>query len=109
MMKYYIGVCFSPKKHRLFSDIVKDGDNFGIETKRFCTSDNNNDVIKLNFQRKICNQNITAIEQVINKCAIFDIVYPTDFIYNLQPQVMFGIVHHIIGWKIRSCVTQTSD
>ena len=66
-------------------------------------------VIKLNFQRKICNQNITAIEQVINKCAIFDIVYPTDFIYNLQPQVMFGQVHHIIGRKIRSCVTQTSD
>ena len=49
MMKYYIGVCFSPKKHRLFSDIVKHNDNFGIEIKRFCTSDNSNDVIFNDF------------------------------------------------------------
>ena len=55
MMKYYIGVCFSPKKHRLFSDIVKDGDNFGIETKRFRTSDNNNDIIFNDFT-SLCNK-----------------------------------------------------
>ena len=61
------------------------------------------------FERKICKRNITTIEKVINKCAIFDIVYLTDFIYNLQPQVMFGIVHHITGRKIRRSVTQNSD
>ena len=54
-MKCYIGVCFSPKKHRLFSNIVKDGDNFGIEAKRFCISDNNNDIIFNDFT-SLCNK-----------------------------------------------------
>ena len=48
-MKYYIGMCFFPEKQRLFSDIVQDSDNSGIEIKRFRTSDNNNDIIFNDF------------------------------------------------------------
>ena len=48
-MKYYTGVCFFPEKQRLFSDIVQDSDNSGIEIKRFRTSDNNNDIIFNDF------------------------------------------------------------
>ena len=49
VMKYYTGVCFFPEKQRLFSDIVQDSDNSGIEIKRFRTSDNNNNIIFNDF------------------------------------------------------------
>ena len=45
------GVCFSPEKHQLFSETVKDNVNFGIEIKPFCSSDKNNDIIVSGFKQ----------------------------------------------------------
>ena len=39
---------------------------------------------ELNFERKTLQSKIFAIEQVINECAIYDIVDVTGLIYNLQ-------------------------
>ena len=78
------GVCFSPEKHRLFPDIINDSSNSSIATKRFRSSDNNNDIIindfssvkktEFTFERKTLQLKIFTIEQVINECAIYDIV-----------------------------------
>ena len=90
------GVCFSPEKHRLFNDIINDSSHSGIEIKLFRSSDNNNDIIvndfssvkktELNFGRKTLQSKIFTIEQVINECAIYDIVDVTGLVYNLQTE-----------------------
>ena len=90
------GVCFSTEKHRLFNSIINDSSNSGIEIKRFRSSDNNSDIIvndfslvkktELNFERKTLQSKFFTIEQVINKCAIYDIVDVTGLIYNLQTE-----------------------
>ena len=73
-------VCFSAKKHRLFNDIINDSFHSGIEIKRFCSRDNNNNIIvndfssvkkiERNFERKTLQSKLFTIEQVINECAI---------------------------------------
>ena len=90
------GACFFLQKHQLFNDIINDSSHSGIEVKRFRSSDNNNDIIvndfssvkksKLNFERKTLQLKIFAIEQVINECAIYDIVDVTGLVYNLQTE-----------------------
>ena len=92
----YRGVYFSPAKHRLFKDITNDSSHSGIEINRFRSSDNNSDIIvnefssvkktKLNFERKTLQSEIFTIEQVINECAIYDIVDVTGLVYNLQTE-----------------------
>ena len=94
------GVCFSPEKHRLFNYIINDSPHSGIETKGFRSSDNNNDITvkdlqsvkktELNFERKTLQSNIFTTEQVINECAIYDIVGVTGLIYNLQTEAGHG-------------------
>ena len=94
MMKRYIVFCFSPEKHRLlFSDITKDSASSGIEIKQFRSNNNKNifvndftSVKKVKFGKKTLQANIFTIKQMINECAIFDIVDVTGFIYNLQPK-----------------------
>ena len=39
------GVSFFPEKHRIFTDILKEGVNSGTEIKGFRSSVNNNDII----------------------------------------------------------------
>ena len=90
------GVCFSPEKHRLLNDIRNDSSHSGLEMKRFRSSDNNNEIIvndfssvkktELNFERKTLQSKFFTIEQVINECAIYDIVGETGFAYNLQTE-----------------------
>ena len=93
------GVCFSPEKHQLFNDIMNDSSHSGTEIKRFCSSDNNNDIIvndlssvkktELNFERKTLQSKIFTIEQVIDECAIYDIFDVTGVIYNLQTEAEY--------------------
>ena len=45
----YRGVCFSPEKHALFNNISKDDNNTGIESKRFRSSESNEDIIINDF------------------------------------------------------------
>ena len=88
------GVCFSPWKHRLFINIINDSSHSGIEIKSFRSSDNNNGIIvnyfssvkktDINFERKTLQSKIVTIEQVINECAIYDIVDVTGLVCNLQ-------------------------
>ena len=87
-------VCFSPEKHRLFNDIINDSSHSGIEIKR--SGDNDNDIIvnnfssvrktELNFERKTLQSKFFTTEQVINECAIYDIVDVTGLVYNLQTE-----------------------
>ena len=89
------GVCFSWEKHRLFNNINVSSHS-GIEIKCFGSSDNNNDIIvnhfssvkktDLNFERKTLQSKCFTIEQVINECAIYDIVDVTGLVYNLQTE-----------------------
>ena len=90
------GVCFSPEKYRLFNNIINDSSHSGIEIKSFRSNDNNNDIIvndfssvkktELNFERKTLQSKIFTTEQVINECAIYDIVDITGLVYNLQTE-----------------------
>ena len=90
-------MCFFLEKHRLSIDIDKDSANSGIEFKRFCSRDNKNDIIvndftsvtktEVNFERKTLQANNFWTNQVINECAIFDIVDLTGFMYNVQSVV----------------------
>ena len=68
----------------MFNDIINDSSHTGTEIKRFRSSDNNSDIIvnyfssvkktELNFERKALQSEMFTIEQVINECAIYDIV-----------------------------------
>ena len=106
----YPGVCFSPEKHALFNDISKDNNNAGIETKRFRSSETNEYVIindfssvkktELDFESKILREKKNRArfrkedfkrkpftgQQVINECAIYDIVDKSGLVYNLQQE-----------------------
>ena len=87
------GVCFFPEKRWLFSDITNDSFHSGIEIKSFFSSDNNNNIVnkfpsvektELSFERKTLLSKIFTVEQVINECAVYDIVDVTGLLYNLQ-------------------------
>ena len=89
------GVCFSPEKHALFNDISKDDNNTGIEIKQFGSSESNEDIIvndfssvkkQLNFERKNFQRKPFSVQQVINECAIYDIVDISGLVYNLQQE-----------------------
>ena len=90
------GVCFSPEKYALFNDISKDDNNTGIEIKRFRSSKNNEDIIvnnfssvkktEVNFERKDFQRKPFTGQQVINECAIYDIVDISGLVYNLQQE-----------------------
>ena len=92
----YQGVCFSPEKHVLFNNISKDDNNTGIKIKRFQSSENNEDIIvndfssarktEVNFERKDFQRAPVTVQQVINKCAIYDIVDISGLVYNLQQE-----------------------
>ena len=83
-------VCFSREKHRLFNDIINDSSHFGIEIKRFHSSDYSNDIIvndfssvkktELNLERKTLQSKFCTIEQVINECVTYDIVDVTGLV-----------------------------
>ena len=82
-------VCFSREKHRLFNDI-NDSSHFGIEIKRFHSSDYSNDIIvndfssvkktELNLERKTLQSKFCTVEQVINECVTYDIVDVTGLV-----------------------------
>ena len=55
------------EKHQLFNDIISDSSHSG-----------------LNFERKTLQSKIFTIKQLINECAIYDIVDVTGLVYNLQ-------------------------
>ena len=90
------GVWFSPEKHELFSDISKDENNAGMEIKRFQSSENNKIIIvndfssdkktEPNFERKGFQRKPVTVQQVINECAIYDIVDISGLVYNLQQE-----------------------
>ena len=101
----YRGVCFSPEKHPLFNDISKDDNNTRIEIKRIRSSENNEDIIvndfssvkkkELNFERKDFQRKLFTVQQVINECAIYDIVDISGLVYNLQQETASQKkVHH---------------
>ena len=88
---------FPPEKHALFNDISKDDNNTWIEIKRFRSSENNEEDIiindfssvkktELNFERKDFQRKLFTVEQVINKCAIYDIVDISGLVHNLQQE-----------------------
>ena len=92
----YRGVFFSSEKHILFNDISKDGNNTGIEIKWFRSSENNEDIIvndfssvrntELNLERIDFQRQSSTVQQVINKCAIYDIVDISGLVYSLQQE-----------------------
>ena len=77
-------------------DIINNSSHSVIEIKRFHSSGNNNDIIvndflsvkktELNFERKTLHSKIFTIEQVLNECAIYDIVDVTALVYNLPTE-----------------------
>ena len=78
----------------MFSDITNGSFHSGIEIKSFFfSSDNNNNIVndfpsvkktELNFERKTLLSKFFTVEQVINECAVYDIVDVTGLLYNLQ-------------------------
>ena len=92
----YRGVWFSAGKHALFNDISKDENNTGMEIKRFRSSENNENIIvndfssdkktEPNFERKDFQRKPFIVQQVINECAIYDIVDISGLVYNLQQE-----------------------
>ena len=91
----YCGVCYSEEKQRLFSDIISERSHSGIEIKRFRFSYNIDIIVndfssvkktELNFERKSLQLKIFAVKQVINECAIYDIVDLNGLAYNLQTE-----------------------
>ena len=92
----YQGVCFSVEKHALFNDVSKDVNSTGIKLKRFRSSENNEDITnndfssvkktEVNFERKDFQGKQFTVQQVINKCAIYDIVDISGLVYNLQQE-----------------------
>ena len=89
-------ICFSQEKHRLFNGTISDSSHSNFEIEHCRSSDDSNDVIvndfssvtktELNFERKTLQSKICTTEQVINECALFDIVNVTGLVYNLQTQ-----------------------
>ena len=88
----YWSVCYSAEKHRLF---ISDRTHSGIEIKRFRFSYNIDIIVndfssvkktELNFERKSLQLKIFAVKQVINECAIYDIVDLNGLAYNLQTE-----------------------
>ena len=49
------GVCFSPEKHKLFSNIAQEQSNNGLEIKRFKIAPQNQDIIITDFTSKKTN------------------------------------------------------
>ena len=108
----YQGVCFFPEKHALFNDISKDDNNTGIDIKRFRSSENNEDIfindfssvkkIEANFERKDFQRKPFTVQQVINECAIYDIV-------DISKQIEKKVHHYELGkvlCKIRQEVSR---
>ena len=89
------GVCFSPEKHKLFSNIAQEQSNNGLEIKRFKIALQNEDIIitdftsakktELTFEKNIIAETST-IHQVINECSLYDIVNVSVLVYNLQEE-----------------------
>ena len=89
-------VCFSPEKHAQFNDISKDDNNTDIEIKWFQSSENSEDIIvndfstvlksEVDFERKDFQRKPFTFQQVINECAIYDIVDVSGLVYNLQQE-----------------------
>ena len=82
----------------MFNDNSKDDDSTGIEIKRFQSSENNEGVIvndfslvkktEESFERKDFERKPLTVQQVINDCAIYDIVDISALVYNLQQETI---------------------
>ena len=90
------GVCFSLEKHAQFNDISKEDNNTDIEIKWFQSSKNSEDIIvndfstvlksEVDFERKDFQRKPFTFQQIINECAIYDIVEVSGLVYNLQQE-----------------------
>ena len=88
-------VCFSPEKHKLFSNIAQEQSNNGLEIKRFKIAPKNQDIIitdfmsakktELTFEKNIIAETST-IHQVINECSLYDIANASVLVCNLQEE-----------------------
>ena len=89
------GVCFSPEKHKLFSNIAQEQSDNGLEIKRFKIAPQNQNIIitdftsakktDLTFEKNIIAETST-IHQVINECSLYDVVNVSVLVYNLQEE-----------------------
>ena len=89
-------MCFSPEKHKLFTTVAQEGESNGLEIKRFKSAPQNKDIIitdfssakkiELTFEKNIVAQTFT-VNQIINECALYDIINTSALIFNLQDEI----------------------
>ena len=89
-------MCFSTEKHKLFSRVTnEEDDKIGIELKKYKRGDNNDIFItdftsvkrtELNFQKKMFQPTFKTITEIMNECAIYEIVNVRGLVYNLQDE-----------------------